>query len=89
MIVVIISAPLSWEEEGLIGKASALPGVLTEEETAGASSPGGMRAFWTVGRQCSFQHTGLTGVLQGNLVETPFDCFKVGLHPLWTAKTLH
>ena len=77
MIVVIDSAPLSCEEEGLIGKASVLPGVLSEEETAGASSPGGMRAFWTVGRQCSFQHTGLTGVQQGNLVNTLFDCFKL------------
>ena len=84
MIVVIGSAPLSWEEEGLIGKASVLPGVLSEEETAGVSSPG-----LDVGRQCSFQHTGLTGVLQGNLVDTPFDCFKLGLHPLWTTKTLH
>ena len=90
MIVVISSAPLSWEEEELIGKASALPGVLSEEETAGVSSSGGIReSLLDVGRQCSFQHTGLTGVLQGNLVDTSFDCFKLGLCPLWTAKTLH
>ena len=81
MIVVIGSARLSWEEEELIGgKAFALPGVLSEEETAGVSSPG-----LDVGRQCSFQHTGLSDVLEGNLVDTSFDCFEFGLYPLWTA----
>ena len=54
MIVVIGSAPLSWEEEGLIGKASVLPGVLSEEKTAGASSPGGMRAFWMLAVSAAF-----------------------------------
>ena len=54
MIIVISSAPLSWEEEELIGKASALPGVLSEEETAGVYFPGGMRAFWMLAVNAAF-----------------------------------